>query len=152
MRSILILIALVVLALPGMAQLETKPSDKDIPLAEAIRQANQQWPGIQPLTELEVTAAVRAMKTEYPNLDTDTYNTYMRIVRDGVLPEGMFFRRITQNDGIQVDWLDLCLEGHVATAKEKEQLLPKLPPNVTMSITRVGGFEYRLRSRFVSSN
>ena len=41
MKTIVALMTLMVLTLPSVAQLETKPSDKDIPLAEAVRQANE---------------------------------------------------------------------------------------------------------------
>src|SRR4051794_19930607 len=36
--------------------------DTDIPLASAVRRANAQFPDVQPLTEEEVIAAVRAIK------------------------------------------------------------------------------------------
>jgi len=136
------------------ANIETQPYDKDVPLADAIRQANELFPDSQPLTEQEVIAAVYDIKSSHPDIKSDTYNIYMRIVREKAFPKGMFFRQITnlnnENGQFQVDWLDLCLEGRVATAEEKEELLSKMPANVKMSGEfRVGGFGCRLRSRFI---
>ncbi len=154
MKTIVALMTLMVLTLPSVAQLETKPSDKDIPLAEAVRQANELWPDIKPLTEQEVVAAVKAIKVLNPDINDSAYQTYMRIVREKVLPKGMIFRRITSwttKDGqYVVDWLDLCYCGRVATEQERNEFLSKLPANVKATEYWVGGFEYRLRSQFIS--
>jgi len=154
MKTITALLTLIVLALPSMAQPQMKPLDKDIPLAEGIHQANALFSDMQPLTEQEVIAAVKAIKLTNPDMKQDIYDTYIKVVKDRVLPRGMYFNRITawntEYGRFQVDWMDLCLEGHVATAEEKQAALSKMPANMTVSgEVRVGGFEYRLRSQFI---
>jgi len=145
---------LLVLTWCGLAQQETQPLGKDIPLTEGIRLANKQLPDIQPLTEQEVIAAVKAIKLMHPDINEDAYETYMRVVSERVLPKGMFFRRIsswnTSEGLLQVDWLDLCLEGRVATAKERADMLSRRPNVKVSGEIRLDGFEYRLRARFVS--
>jgi hypothetical protein len=156
MKTIATLITLLVLTLPSLADPEMRPLAKDIPLSEGIRQANELFPDLQPLTEQEVVAAVQAIKLTHPDIKEEVYETYMRVVREKVLPKGMYFSRITawntKYGRFQVDWKDLCLEGHVATAEEKKEALLKMPANIKLSgEVRVGGFSYRIRARFVSS-
>ncbi len=154
---------------PPLARLESSASaqaedrelrpdiDKDIPLAEAVRRVNEQFPDAQPLTEDEVVAAVRAIKLTQPDIKEDTYEQYMRVVKERVLPKEMYFSRTTawntQYGLFQVDWKDLTIRGHVATAAEKAEVMSKLSKNVTFAAKelRVGGFTYRIRARFVSS-
>ena len=154
MKTIIALFTLLALTLSASAGMETQPYDKDVPLADAIRHANELFPDSQPLTEQELIAAVYDIKSSHPDIKGDTYNTYMRIVTEKVFPKGMFFKQITnlnnENGRFQVDWMDLCLQGRVATAEEKQEMLSKMPANIKVSgEMRVGGFEYRLRSRFI---
>ncbi|HXJ56675.1 MAG TPA: serine/threonine-protein kinase [Verrucomicrobiae bacterium] len=104
---------------------------KDIPLDEAIRQANKRFPSAEPLTEDEVVAAIQAIKLKHRDIKEDIYQRYMRVVRERVLPKEMYFSQMTSwstKYGVfQVDWKDLHLD------------LPE------------GGFNYRIRARFVSS-
>jgi hypothetical protein len=161
MKALTILLTLGLLAFSASAKAqdkEVRPDiDKDIPLAEAIQRANQQLPDAQPLTEEEVVAAVRAIKLTHPDIKEDIYESYMRVVKERVLPKDMYFRVITswntQYGLFRVDWKDLCHRGRVATAEEKSEFMSKIPKNVTMSAEelRVGGFGYRIRARFVSS-
>ena len=136
---------------------EMPPLDKDMSLAQGIELANKSFPDIQPLTEQEVIAAVKALKLMHPEVRQDVYDTYMRIVKEGVLPKGMCFKHITNwntgNGQLKVDWLDLYLQGHVATAEETKSLPPrKYPPGFRPSGQNlVGGFVYRIRARFISS-
>ncbi len=67
---------------------------EDIPLAEAIRRANTQFPDLQPLTAAEVIAAVKMIKQEHPDISEAIHRIYMRIVEEGVLPRGVYFSRI----------------------------------------------------------
>ena len=157
MKTFVTLITLLVLTLPSLADVGMQPLDKDIPLAEGIRRANELFPDVQPLTEQEVIAAVQAIKLKHSDIKDDVYETYMRVVREKVLPKGMFFNRITtwntEYGRFQVDWKDLCLEGRVATAEERQEALSKMPTNIkTSGEIRVGGFAYRIRARFVSSS
>lgn len=142
--------------LPAFAGGTMQPLDKDIPLAEGIQLANKSFPDIQPLTEEEVVAAVKAIKLMHPDIKQDVYETYMRIVKERVLPKGMYFAHTTAwntgNGQIKVDWLDLCLQGHVATAEEAKGIPSPLPGFHGSGEIRVGGFCYRIRSRFVSSD
>jgi hypothetical protein len=148
---------------PRMTHPEMKPLEKDIPLAEGIQRANDLFSDMQPLTEQEVFAAVKAIRLMYPDIETNVYQTYTRIVTDRVLPKGMFFRRIQTwgtpsgtSGTIQVDWLDLCLEGEqrTPTPEERKKLLASLPKNWVVNgddlQIPVGAFVYRIRSRFVS--
>jgi len=131
MNTIVTLITLLLLTLPGFAAEQMKPLDKDIPLAEGIRQANELFPDAQPLTEEEVIAAVKAIKLKHPDIKPDVYETYMRVVKERVLPKGMYFSRITswttEYGRFQVDWKDLCLKGRATTAEERKELLFKTP-------------------------
>src|SRR5690349_4996978 len=95
MKTLVTLITLLLLALPGFAAEQMKPLGKDIPLSEGIRQANELFPDAQPLTEEEVIAAVKAIKLKHPDIKPDVYDTYMRVVKERVLPKGMYFSRIT---------------------------------------------------------
>jgi len=107
--------------------------DKDIPLVEGIRRANEQFPDVEPLTEPEVVAAVRHIKTAHPDILEEIYETYQRVVRENVLPRGMYFSHKetmqTEYDRFEVDWKDLTL----------------LPAGTHL------GFNYRIRARFISS-
>jgi len=162
MKTLVSLIALFLQALPSHATERTQPGemqplDKDIPLAEGIRQANQLFPDAQPLTEDEVIAAVRAIKLIHRGIKPDVYETYMRVVNERVLPRGMYFLRITswstEHGRFQVDWKDLCLAGRVPTAEEKRDVVTRsLWRVLDEDAIRVGGFGYRIRARFVSSN
>ena len=97
------------------------PSYKDIPLAEAILRANQQFPDVQPLTEEEVIAAMRAIKLEYPDISDSVYQIYQRVVNERVLPKGMYFSHIpawhTKYGHFEVDWKDLTLDSLRAGVK-----------------------------------
>jgi hypothetical protein len=112
------------------------------------------------LTEQEVLAAAKAIKLMRPEVNQDVYEIYMRIVKERVFPKGMSFRHTTDwntPDGkYKVDWMDLCLEGHVATAEETKAEPSRLklpPPGVQPSgEIRVGGFAHRIRHWFVSSD
>ncbi len=160
MKTIAALFTLIVLALPSAAQQQMKPLDKDIPLAEGIQQANAFFPDIQPLTEQEVVAAVKAIKLEYPDIKTNVYQIYMRIVTERVWPKGMYFSRITnwntQYGMMHVDWLDICLKAEQPlTPEERKEWLASLPKGfvvVDPNNMKKGGFGYRIRSRFLSSN
>jgi len=162
MKTIIALFTLLALVLSASAGMETKPYDKDVPLADAIRDANKIFRDSQPLTEQEVIAAVYNIKSSHPDIKSETYNAYLRIAKEKVFPKGMFFNQITnltgENGSFQVDWLDLSFEGRLPTEAEKQELekerqayLSKLPTNIKMSFGEmsVGGFEYRLRSRFI---
>jgi hypothetical protein len=125
-------------ALPELADDPEMRADieKDIPLAEALRRANQQFPDAQPLTEEEVIAAVRNIRQKHPDIPEDFYKTYQRVVNEQVLPRGMYFSQIrgwqTELGHFDVDWKDLTL--------------------ITLPIGSEGPcFNYRIRARFVSS-
>ena len=110
--------------------------EKDIPLAEALRQANQQFSDTQPLTEEEVVAAVRNIKQVHPDIPEDFYKTYQRVVNEHVLPRGMYFSHIpgwdTDRGHFKVDWKDLTL--------------------ITLPVGSKGPcFNYRIRARFIAS-
>ena len=110
--------------------------EKDIPLAEALRQANQQFSDTQPLTEDEVVAAVRNIKQVHPDIPEDFYKTYQRVVNEHVLPRGMYFSHIpgwdTDRGHFKVDWKDLTL--------------------ITLPVGSKGPcFNYRIRARFIAS-
>jgi hypothetical protein len=90
MRTFVTLIALLVLTLPSLGDVETRPDiDKDIPLAEGIRRANEQFADVQALTEQEVIAAVQALKLKHSDIKDDVYETYMKVAKERVLPRGM---------------------------------------------------------------
>jgi hypothetical protein len=155
MKALITFITLLLLTLPTYAADEMKPLDKDIPLSEGVRQANELFPDRQPLTEDEVIAAVKAIKLTHPDMKEDVYDTYMRVVNERVLPKGMYFRRIalwnTEYGRFQVDWEDLCLQGRVATERERSEILSRMPFGMkSQGEVRVGGFAYRIRARFVS--
>jgi hypothetical protein len=156
MRKLTTLVTLLLLLLPAFADLYTRPDiDKDIPLAEAIRRVNEEFPDPTPLTEDEVVAAVQAIRLAHPSIPADIYKTYMRVVKERVLPKDMWFTRMTSwrtKDGIfQVDWKNLRLEGRPATAAETAAMLSSISTNTTVSGGfRIGGFDYRVRARFVS--
>jgi hypothetical protein len=155
MKTLVTLTALLLLTLQIHAIDSMKPLDKDIPLSEGIRQANEMFPDLQPMTEEEVVAAVQAIKLKHPDIKQDVYDTYMRVVKERVLPKGMYFSRITswstEYGRFQVDWKDLCLEGRVATEDERREMLSKMPSGMKVNgEVRVGGFGYRIRARFVS--
>ena len=112
--------------------------DKDIPLAEAIRRANKQFPDVQPLTQEEVIAAVRAIKLEHPEIKEAIYEIYQRVIKERVLPKDMYFSHIpawhTEHGHFEVDWKDLTLRP-LPVGTEGEKI----------------GFNYRIRARFISS-
>jgi hypothetical protein len=154
MKTFIALITLVMI-LASHAADRMQPLDKDISLTEAIQKANEIFPDLQPLTEDEVIAAVKAIKLKHPDIKQEVYDTYMRVVKERVLPQGMFFRRITswstEYGRFQVDWKDLCLEGRVATGDERGEMVSKMPTGMKVNgEVRVGGFGYRIRARFVS--
>jgi hypothetical protein len=160
MKALTLLLTLGLLAFSVSARAENKEMrpdiDKDIPLAEAIRRANEQFPDPQPLTEDEVVASVQAIKLTHPDIKKDIYETYMRVVRERVLPKDMYFSQITswntQYGAFRVDWKDLTLRGRPATTGESNEILSKLPGTVSVGgPIRVDGFGYRIRARFVSS-
>ena len=110
--------------------------EKDIPLVEGLQRVNQQFPSAQPLTEEEVVAAVRNIKQAHPDIPEAFYTTYQRIVKERVLPKGMYFSHISGWDTdlghFDVDWRDLTL--------------------ITLPVGSKGPcFNLRIRARFVSS-
>ena len=156
MKTYINLLTAIVLTLACQAA-DIQPLDKDIPLTEGIQKANEMFPDSQPLTEAEVIAAVKAIKLTHPDIKQDVYDTYMRVVKERVLPKGMYFSRITswstEYGRFQVDWKDLCLEGRIATESERKEMLSKIPRvKVSGGEMRVGGFAYRIRARYVSSD
>ena len=133
MRIIKGILAILPIALASLAQAQMRHDiEKDIPLHEAVRRANDEFDYVPPLTESEVVAAVRAIKIKYPDLKDSIYQVYQRIVKEKVLPRGLFFSRIRQweCDGkvFEVRWKDLSYFD---------------PDSKT-------GFNYRFRSRFIS--
>jgi len=115
--------------------------DKDIPLAQAIEQANARYRDVQPLTEEEVVAAVRAIKLKSPNIPDPIYKIYQRVVEERVLPKGMYFSHIpgwiNEYGNYIVDWKDLTLHGDYAGTTD-------MKPGTL--------FNYRIRARFISSS
>lgn len=113
---------------------------EDIPLGEAIREANEQFSAVQPLTVEEVIAAVRTIRSKHPDISEAIHRVYMRIVEEQVLPRGVYFSRLavlrTDTEHFEVDWKDLTLTA--------------LPPG--SKDPQIGyGFNYRIRARFISS-
>jgi hypothetical protein len=99
MKTIVYVLSLLAVALPRLAQAQMRPDiDQDIPLAQAIEQANRDFPDVQPLTEDEVVAAVRAMKLQDAGISDAIYKVYQRVVKERVLPKGMY--SATFRDGI----------------------------------------------------
>lgn len=167
---------LVTLSAPALREdHNTRPDiDKDMPLAEAVRRENEQYPNAQPLTEEEVISAARCIKLTHPDIKSDIYELYMRVAKERVLPRDMYFSRLTsyrtQYGHFRVDLKDLTYRGRVATTEESEEMsktpppsqktllkiLSELHPNLTFSVIsqreyRVGGFNYRIRTRFIST-
>ncbi len=166
MKTLATLITIIVLTLPASAQAHKKEIradiDKDIPLAEAIRRANEQFQDVQPLTEQEVIAAVQAIKLAHPDIKEAIYEIYQRVVKERVLPKGMYFSHIpawhTPYGHFAVDWKDLTLQGqHVAMTDEQKEELKKSLGGISTQFTFVssnqvvGVFNYRIRARFISS-
>jgi len=122
-------------AIPAMRE----DIEHDIPLADAIKEANERYPSRQPLTEDEVIAAVRAMKLKDPDISEAIYKIYQRVANERILPRGMFFSHIgmwtTEYGHFVVDWKDLSL-------------MP-LPPG-TKDPDIGYGYNYRIRARFIS--
>jgi hypothetical protein len=147
MKTLLTLVTLLLLPLSGPAADTVGTPHEDIPLSDGIRRANELCPGVPPLTEAEVVAAVKAIKWQHPDIKQDVYEAYMRVVNERVLPKGMSFRRfsgvLAGGEVFQVDFTDLCLERS-PTAEEMQTLIAthKAPSWPT--------FAYRIRSRFVS--
>jgi hypothetical protein len=132
------------LMLPALALAQDKEMradiEKDIPLVEAIRRVNEQYPDVQPLTEQEVVAAVQAIKLQHPDIKEAIYKIYQRVAKEKVLPRGMYFSRIpgwhTQYGHFEVDWKDLTLTSLPVGTKDE----------------KIGsGYNYRIRARFISS-
>ena len=88
MRTLVTLVTLLLLRSPGFAAEEMRPLNNDIPLAEGVRRANELFPDIQPLTEEEVVAAVKAIKLNHQHIKRDAYDIYVRVVKERVLPKG----------------------------------------------------------------
>lgn len=161
MKALAILTMFSLLTIPTSGQAQgraIRPDiDKDIPLAQAIRQANNQFPDALPLTEEEVVAAVRAIKLEHPDIKEEIYETYMRVVRERVLPKGMYFAQTrswsTEYGKFEVDWKDLRLRrDRLATDEERKAFLSKTHiASVGELRMNDGGFGYRIRARFISS-
>jgi hypothetical protein len=144
MKTLATLITMMVLTLPVSARAQNNEMradiDKDIPLAEAIRRANKQFPDVQPLTEQEVIAAVRAIRLKHPQITEAVYEIYQRVLKERVLPRGMYFSHVpawhTRYGHFEVDWKDLTLTSLPAQTKDE----------------KIGyGFNYRIRARFISS-
>jgi hypothetical protein len=113
--------------------------DVDIPLAEAVERENEQFPDGQPLTEEELVAAVHAIKLKDPKITEAVYEIYQRVVKERVLPRGMYFSHFTawhtEYGHFEVDWKDLTVTP--------------LPPRTRDE--KIGyGYNYRIRARFVS--
>jgi hypothetical protein len=141
MKKIIYIVVLIAAALPTLAQGRMRPDiDQDIPLAQAVEQANRDFPDAQPLTEDEVVAAVRAIKLQDSQISDAFYKVYQRVVNERVLPKGMYFSRIpawhTRYGHFEVDWKDLTLDADRAGIKG-------LRPGA--------GYNYRIRARFISS-
>ena len=110
--------------------------EKDIPLAEAIARANKQFPDTTPLKEEEVIAAVRNLKQKHPEIPDAFYQAYQRVIKERVLPRGMYFSQITgwdtEQGHFEVDWKDLTV--------------------ITLPVGSKGPiFNYRIRARFISA-
>ena len=144
MKILATIVIALVLTLPASMLAQSKDIradiDKDIPLAEAVRQANEQFPSAQPLTEQEVIAAVRAIKLEHPDISEPIYQIYQRVVKENLLPRGVYFSHIsewhTPYGHFQVDWKDLTLTSLPVGSKDD----------------KIGyGYNYRIRATFVSS-
>lgn len=114
--------------------------NKDIPLAEAVQRANVQFPDVQPLTEQGVVAAVKRIRAKHPDITEAVHDIYMRVIRERVLPRGMYFSRLTvmttDSDHFDVDWKDLRLTALPAGTKD---------PMIGYD------FNYRIRARYISS-
>jgi hypothetical protein len=179
MKKLICLFAVAVIALPILVQAQAQDKrsdiDKDIPLAEAISRSNKQYPDSEPLNEQEVIAAVQAIKLMHPDVSDEVYQTYQRVAKELVLPKGMYFSRITsystQYGLFTVDWRDLTFQGKLipCTDEERAVMLKKSQGgNSQGSVTGlgfggwtftatsngykvVGGFNYRIRARFISS-
>jgi hypothetical protein len=114
------------------------------------------FPDRQPLTEDEVIAAVKAIKLTHPDIKPEVFDTYMRVVKERVLPKGMYFGHITswstEYGRFQVDWKDLCLEGRVATEQERKEMLSKMPSGMKRWRVKYGSAASAIgfRARFVS--
>jgi hypothetical protein len=144
MKTLAYLAMIVGLAWTALAQAQYKEIradlEKDVPLAEAIRRVNEQYPDVQPLTEQEVVAAVQAIKLRHPDIKETIHEVFQRVVKDRVLPAGMYFSHIqewnTEYGVFEVDWKDLTLTSLPVGTKDEK-------------ISNV--FNYRIRARFISS-
>lgn len=141
MKTLVYILAFLAVALPRLAHGQMRPDiDQDIPLAKAIKQANKDFPDVQPLTEDEVIAAVRAIKLQDPGISDAFYKVYQRVADEHVLPKGMYFSRIpgwhTQYGIFVVDWKDLTLDADRAGI---------------IGLRPGAGYNYRIRARFISS-
>jgi hypothetical protein len=141
MKTLVYVLILLAVSIPKQAQAQMRPDiDQDIPLAKAIKQANRDFPDLQPLTEDEVIAAVRAIKIHDSRISDAVYKVYQRVVKERVLPRGMYFSHIprwqTKYGHFEVDWKDLTFDPEHAGIKE-------LRPGT--------GYNYRIRARFISS-
>ena len=74
MKTLIYSISIITLALAGLAQAQIRADiDKDIPLTDAIEQANARFSDVQPLTEAEVVAAVRAIKSKQEDIPDSVF-------------------------------------------------------------------------------
>ena len=141
MKSLLYLAILILTTFPAKAAPDIRSDlEKDIPLSTAVERFNRQYPDANPLTEDEVMAAVRTIRSEYPKIDPATYRIYERVLTERVLPRGMYFSHlgtwITPEGHFKVDWKDLTLT----------------PMPSSLNGERIeSGFNYRIRARFISS-
>ena len=87
-----------------------------------------------------MVAAVRAIKLQDSRISDTIYKVYQRVVKERVLPRGMYFSHIpgwqTKYGHFEVDWKDLTLNSDHAGINE-------LRPGT--------GYNYRIRARFISS-
>ena len=124
----------------GSPEQMRKNIDAEMPLDEAIAEFNSGCPDPSPLTESEVVASIRNMKSEHPDLSDAMYELYQSVVERRMLPKGMYFKRMTSltddEYSYKVQWMDLAWTNIPHTEKH---------PNLGW------GFNHRIRGRFVSS-
>ena len=80
------------------------------------------------------------IRQEHPDISEAVHKIYMRIIKEEVLPSGMYFSRLpvleTGTEHFDVDWKDLTLTAQLPGTKDPE----------------IGcGYNYRVRARSVSS-
>ncbi len=115
-------------------------SGTHVALSKALTDFNFSYPDNNPLTEEEVIAAIRNMKSTYPEMSDEMFEFFQQVVDKRVLPEGMEFQRsdslISHGYFFEVDWKDL-----VWKTPTKGKPHPELG----------WGFTLRIRERFISS-